>query len=85
MNIIAAYVIAKENLNLEIAKKTAELYLDGMTYKEALEKAKRMFQEKWVYSLLNVFLVNINCFKIKFLCRFISVATFGNANYYVFL
>lgn len=46
MNIIAAYVIAKENLNLEIAKKTAELYLDGMTYKEALEKAKRMFQEK---------------------------------------
>ena len=44
MNIITAYVIAKENLNLEIAKKTAELYLDGMTYKEALEKAKRMVE-----------------------------------------
>lgn len=45
MNVIAAYVIAKENLNMEIAKKTAELYLDGMTYEEALEKAKELLMD----------------------------------------
>lgn len=39
-------VIAKENLNMEIAEKTAELYLDGMTYDEALEKAKEVLSRR---------------------------------------
>lgn len=40
MNVIAAYVITKEKLSREIADKTAELYLSGMSYEEALERAK---------------------------------------------
>lgn len=46
MNVIAAYVIAKENLNRKIADKTAELYLEGMSYKEALEKAEKIYGNK---------------------------------------
>ena len=40
MNVITVYVIEKENLSREIAEKTAELYLSGMSYEEALRKAK---------------------------------------------
>lgn len=32
MNVIVAYVIEKEKLSREIAEKTAELYLSGMSY-----------------------------------------------------
>lgn len=39
MNVIAAYVMTKEKLSIEIAKKTAELYLSGMSYEEALQRA----------------------------------------------
>ena len=45
MNVIAAYVVAKENLDRKIAEKTADFYLDGMTYKEALEKAKKVYAD----------------------------------------
>lgn len=44
MNVIAAYVIAKEKLSREIAMKTAELYLEGKTYEEALKKAKEIIK-----------------------------------------
>ena len=44
MSVIAAYVIAKENLSREIAMKTAELYLEGKTYEEALRKAKEIIK-----------------------------------------
>lgn len=46
MNVIAAYVMTKENQSREIAIKTAELYLQGMTYEEALEKAKEIVNGK---------------------------------------
>ncbi|APF21694.1 MULTISPECIES: hypothetical protein [Clostridium] len=42
MNIIAAYVIAKEKMCREIAEKTAQLYLEGMSYEEAFKMAKEM-------------------------------------------
>lgn len=45
MNVIAAYVVAKEKLNRKIAEKTADFYLDGMSYKEALEKAKKLYAD----------------------------------------
>lgn len=45
MNVIAAYVIEKEKLSREIAEKTAELYLSGMSYEEALEKAKIIIEQ----------------------------------------
>lgn len=44
MNVMAVYVIAKENVNREIAEKTAELYFEGMSYEEAFEKAKEMIE-----------------------------------------
>lgn len=40
MNVIAFYVMTKENVNRKIAEKTAELYFEGMSYEEAFEKAK---------------------------------------------
>lgn len=43
MNVIAAYVIAKEKMCREIAEKTAQLYLKGMSYEEAFKKAKKIF------------------------------------------
>lgn len=45
MNVIAFYVMTKENVNRKIAEKTADLYFEGMSYKEALEKAKEMYKE----------------------------------------
>ena len=43
MNVIAAYVMKKEKMSKEIAQKTAELYLTGMSYEEAFKKAKEYF------------------------------------------
>lgn len=43
MNVIVAYVIEKEKLSREIAEKTAELYMSGMSYEAALEKAKEIY------------------------------------------
>lgn len=40
MNVIAAYVMTKEKLSREIAEKTAELYMNGMSY-------KRHCKEQW--------------------------------------
>ena len=34
----------KENVNREIAEKTAELYFKGMSYEEAFEKAKEILK-----------------------------------------
>ncbi|MBZ0312436.1 hypothetical protein K7185_08120 [Clostridium butyricum] len=42
MNVIAVYVMTKEDVNREIADKTVELYMDGMSYEEALKRAKEM-------------------------------------------
>ena len=44
MNVIAVYVMTKENVNREIAEKTAELYFEGMSYEEAFEKAKELIK-----------------------------------------
>lgn len=44
MNVIAVYVMTKENVNREIAEKTAELYFEGMRYEEAFEKAKEIMK-----------------------------------------
>lgn len=44
MNVIAVYVRTKEKMCREIADKTVELYMSGMSYKEALEKAKELFK-----------------------------------------
>ena len=44
MNVIAVYVMTKEKVNREIAEKTAELYFKGMSYEEALEKAKECYR-----------------------------------------
>lgn len=43
MNVIAAYVMMKEKMSRKIADKTAELYLTGMSYKEAFKKAKEIY------------------------------------------
>lgn len=40
MNIITVYVQAKENLSREIGELTAQYFLEGLSYEEALEKAK---------------------------------------------
>lgn len=45
MNVMAVYVITKENVNREIAEKTAELYFEGMSYEEAFDKAKEMAKD----------------------------------------
>lgn len=42
MNVIASYVMTKENVSKDIALKTAELYMEGMSYGEALKKAKEI-------------------------------------------
>ena len=46
MNVIAAYIIEKERLSREIAEKTVELYMSGMTYEKALKKAKLISKNK---------------------------------------
>ncbi|MDO5518689.1 MAG: hypothetical protein Q4F66_14125 [Clostridium sp.] len=42
MNIITVYVQAKENLSREIGELTAEFFLEGLSYKEALKRAKEI-------------------------------------------
>lgn len=39
MGLIDKYAQIKDNLNKEIADETRRLYLEGLTYKEALKKA----------------------------------------------
>ncbi|WP_294405664.1 hypothetical protein [uncultured Clostridium sp.] len=46
MNIITVYVQAKENLSREIGELTAELFLQGMEYEEALERARGILGEE---------------------------------------
>lgn len=46
MNVIAYYVVTKENLCREIADKTSELFLNGMSYEQALKKAKELYNYK---------------------------------------
>ena len=45
MNVIAVYAMTKAKMCREIADKTVELYMSGMSYEEALEKAKEFFKE----------------------------------------
>lgn len=40
MNVIAFYVMTKEKMCREIAEKTVEFYMSGMSYEEAFRKAK---------------------------------------------
>ena len=42
MNVIAYYVVTKENL----CRETAELFLNEMSYEEALKKAKELYNYK---------------------------------------
>ena len=44
MNVIAVYVMTKEDVCREIAEKTAELYFEGLSYEEAFEKAKEIMK-----------------------------------------
>ena len=44
MNVLAFYIMTKEGVNREIAEKTAELYFEGMTYKDAFENAKKILK-----------------------------------------
>ena len=44
MNVIAVYVRTKEKMCREIADKTVELYMSGMGYEEAFEKAKEIMR-----------------------------------------
>lgn len=46
MNVIAVYVMTKENVNRQIVEKTAELYFEGMSYEEAFKKAKEFIKCK---------------------------------------
>lgn len=46
MGVIKVYVQAKEKESLEIAKETEKLYLEGLSYKAALRKAKEIFMNK---------------------------------------
>ena len=51
MNVIAAYVIAKENENRKIADKTAQLYFEGMSYEQRFKGAegyirRRVFRKR---------------------------------------
>ena len=45
MNVIAFYVMKNENVSREIAEKTAEFFLEGMSYEEAFEKAKEILKD----------------------------------------
>lgn len=53
MNVIAYYVVTKENLCREIADKTAELFLDEMSYEEALKKLRNCIIIKMTVENLN--------------------------------
>lgn len=46
VNVIGAYVMEKEKLSREIAEKTVELYMSGMSYEEALRRAKILMNSK---------------------------------------
>ena len=53
MKVIAVYVMTKEKMCREIADKTVDLYMSGMSYEEALEKAKEILENtnknyKWI-------------------------------------
>jgi len=41
MGLIEQYAKIKDNLNKEIADETRRLYLEGLTYQEALKKATK--------------------------------------------
>lgn len=41
----------KENVNKEIGEKTAELYFEGMSYEEALKKAKEAVEKIEKYQI----------------------------------
>ncbi|WP_294377105.1 hypothetical protein [uncultured Clostridium sp.] len=43
MNVIAVYVMTKEKLAKKIADKVVEFYMSGMSYEEALKKAKEIY------------------------------------------
>ena len=46
MSVMSVYVQMKENIAQHIADKTAELYMNGLSYEEALMKAKELYGEK---------------------------------------
>ena len=46
MNVIAVYVMTKEKMCREIADKTVEVYMSGMSYEEAFKKAKELYKHK---------------------------------------
>lgn len=46
MSVMSVYVQMKENIARRIADKTAELYMNGLSYEEALMKAKELYGEE---------------------------------------
>ena len=46
MSVMSVYVQMKENIARRIADKTAELYMNGLSYEEALMKAKELYVEE---------------------------------------
>lgn len=46
MGIIKTFVQAKENESLKISKETEKLYLKGLCYREALRKAKEIYEKR---------------------------------------
>ena len=45
MNVIGVYVMTKEEVDIEIVEKTVELYMSGMSYEEAFNKAKEIIEK----------------------------------------
>lgn len=45
MTVIGGYVMTKEEVDIEIAEKTVELYMSGMSYEEAFNKAKEIIEK----------------------------------------
>lgn len=46
MNVIAVYVMTKEKMCKEIADKTVEFYMSGVSYEEAFKKANELYKNK---------------------------------------
>ena len=46
MGVIKIYVQSKEKECLSIAKETEKLYLEGLSYRAALRKAKEIYKRK---------------------------------------
>lgn len=46
MNVITVYVMTKEKLSREIAEEVVELYMSGMSYEDAINKAKEIYMSK---------------------------------------